>query len=125
MANLTSANATLASQIKQLTEDSTKQKEEMHRMKANIADILSLLQDANLRGGRANSQNRAGQGSHGGRHNRFQLCQRVQARVYYCWSHRVTEGDYHTSTSCEERKPSHRKNATFLNCMGGSTEGLE
>eukprot|EP00957_Ditylum_brightwellii_P202911 15332349-Ditylum_brightwellii.AAC.1 len=58
VANLTSANATLASQIKQLTENSTKQKEEMNGMKANIADILSLLQDANLRDGRANSQNR-------------------------------------------------------------------
>eukprot|EP00957_Ditylum_brightwellii_P146600 11160400-Ditylum_brightwellii.AAC.1 len=94
-------------------------------MKANIVDILSLLQDANLRGGRANIQNRAGQQNCKGGNNQFQPRQCVQARVYYCWSYGVTGGDYHTSKNCEDRKPSHCKNATVLNCMGGSTEGLE
>eukprot|EP00957_Ditylum_brightwellii_P195118 14866972-Ditylum_brightwellii.AAC.1 len=125
VANLTLSNATLALQIKQLTETATKQKEEMNKMKANIADILSPLQDANLRGGRANSHNRAGHRGCGGSQNRTQPCQCFQPRVYYCLSHGVTGGNHHTSANFEERKHHHRKNATALNCMGGSTEGLE
>eukprot|EP00957_Ditylum_brightwellii_P083429 6341695-Ditylum_brightwellii.AAC.1 len=97
----------------------------MNMMKANIADILLLFQDANLRGCRANSHNRAGQGDCRGCQNRTQPSQCFQPRVNYCWSHGVTGGDHHTSATCEERKPGHHKNATAPNHMGGSTEGLE
>eukprot|EP00957_Ditylum_brightwellii_P109450 8348020-Ditylum_brightwellii.AAC.1 len=46
--NLTASNATLASQIKMLTEHNSKQKEEMETLKSNVADILSLIQDTNI-----------------------------------------------------------------------------
>eukprot|EP00957_Ditylum_brightwellii_P071307 5420439-Ditylum_brightwellii.AAC.1 len=64
----------LASQIKKLTENTTKQKEELDAMKTNIADILSLLQDTTIRGN-TNRQRygNSGRGNHGGRNtNRYQ-----------------------------------------------------
>eukprot|EP00957_Ditylum_brightwellii_P085749 6523637-Ditylum_brightwellii.AAC.1 len=65
VANLTNANSTLAAQIKKLTENTTKQKEELDAMKTNIADILSLLQDTTICGN-ANRQ-RYGNGGRGNR----------------------------------------------------------
>eukprot|EP00957_Ditylum_brightwellii_P062117 4714412-Ditylum_brightwellii.AAC.1 len=64
VANLTPFNATLAAQIKKLTENTTKHKEELDSMKTNISDILSLLQDTSIfprhsnRGGRGGCGNR-------------------------------------------------------------------
>eukprot|EP00957_Ditylum_brightwellii_P144939 11039722-Ditylum_brightwellii.AAC.1 len=98
----------------------------MNSIKTNIADILSLLQDTNIRGSRPYNRNRTGRGGHGGRQNQTQPHPHAAPpRVYYCWSHGVTTGDHRVSTNCEEHKPGHRENATALNHMGGSTEGLE
>eukprot|EP00957_Ditylum_brightwellii_P004042 307177-Ditylum_brightwellii.AAC.1 len=66
VANLTNSNTTLASQIKTLTQHTTQQKEEMNNMKANIADIISLLQDSNLHSNN-NNCNCGGRGNHDGR----------------------------------------------------------
>eukprot|EP00957_Ditylum_brightwellii_P001763 135252-Ditylum_brightwellii.AAC.1 len=49
VANLVAADFTLASQIKALNEHNSKQKQEIEDLNANISDILSLLQDTNLR----------------------------------------------------------------------------
>eukprot|EP00957_Ditylum_brightwellii_P075558 5742557-Ditylum_brightwellii.AAC.1 len=59
------ANSMLALQIKKLTENTTKQKEELDAMKCNIANILSLLQDTTIR----NNANHQCSG-YGGRGNR-------------------------------------------------------
>eukprot|EP00957_Ditylum_brightwellii_P126245 9624427-Ditylum_brightwellii.AAC.1 len=129
IANLTSSNATLASQIRRLTKNTTKHKEEHNSMKSNIANILSLLQDTTIR---PQSSYQGGQGNQGGRGGHGNYQQRYQNRqqhnapaVHYCWSHTVTGGDYHVSANCENRKTGHRENATALNRMGGSTDGLE
>eukprot|EP00957_Ditylum_brightwellii_P013847 1043269-Ditylum_brightwellii.AAC.1 len=118
----TLANVTLASQIRKLTENTTKHKEELDSMKTNIADILSLLQDTtvcprnNYRGGQGNQ---GGCGGHGNYQQRSQNRQQHNApTVHYCWSHGVTGSNYHASTNCENRKSRHRENAMTLNPMG-------
>eukprot|EP00957_Ditylum_brightwellii_P117843 8990056-Ditylum_brightwellii.AAC.1 len=114
VANLTSANATLASQIKKLTEHSTKHKEELDSMKTNSADTLSLLEDTMVC---PRNNSRGGQGGQGG----CEGCSNYQQRSL----NRQQRSDYHMSANCENRKAGHRENATALNHTGGSTRGLE
>ena len=116
VANLTSANSTLAAQIKALNEHNTKQKEEMESLKTNAKYILTLLQDTSLR--RNNNNNNRN------RNNR-QYRPRNTPQIFYCWSHGVTNGEHHTSSNCSNKKQGHQDNATILNRMGGSTRGLE
>eukprot|EP00957_Ditylum_brightwellii_P061214 4644831-Ditylum_brightwellii.AAC.1 len=124
VANLMSANAMLASQIKIITENSTKQKEEMDSMETNIVDILYLLRDASLN---HNCNMRGGRGGHGGRqiHTQQPRTHAVPPRVYYCWPHGISNGEHDTSCNCDNRKPGHQVNATALNCMGRSMQGIE
>eukprot|EP00957_Ditylum_brightwellii_P187820 14300807-Ditylum_brightwellii.AAC.2 len=99
----------------------------MDNMKANIADILSLLQDSNLHNNN-NSCNRGGRGNWGGCSNsRYQARQRTNTvlKVYYCSAHGVTGGEHHTSKNCKDRNTGHKENATALNHMGGSTQCLK
>eukprot|EP00957_Ditylum_brightwellii_P117605 8969428-Ditylum_brightwellii.AAC.1 len=110
-------------------ENMTKQKEELDAMKSNIADILSLLQDTTIRNN-ANHQcsGYGGRGNRSGRNNnRYQPRPHniMTPTVHYCRTHGVTGGDYHTSRNCENRGVGHKDNATALNRIGGSTQGLE
>eukprot|EP00957_Ditylum_brightwellii_P035875 2718953-Ditylum_brightwellii.AAC.1 len=98
-------------------------------MKSNIANILSLLQDTNIRNSANRQRSRyGGRDNRGGRNNnRYQPCPRnnTTPTVHYCWTHGVTGGDYHTSRNCENWGPGHKDNASALNRMGCSTQGLE
>eukprot|EP00957_Ditylum_brightwellii_P000730 57487-Ditylum_brightwellii.AAC.1 len=110
-------------------ENTTKQKEELDTMKSNIADILSFLQDTTIRGN-ANCQRygNGGRGNQGGCNtNRYQPRSRntTTPTVYYCWTHGVTGGEYHISRNCKNKGVGYKDNVTMLNCMGGSTQGLE
>eukprot|EP00957_Ditylum_brightwellii_P061131 4639131-Ditylum_brightwellii.AAC.1 len=110
-------------------ENTTKQKEELDAMKSTIADILSLLQDTTIHSN-ANRQRSGygGRGNQGGRNNNhYQPRPRNNKTpiVHYCWTHGVTCGDYHTNRNFENKGVGHKDNATVLNRMGGSTQGLE
>eukprot|EP00957_Ditylum_brightwellii_P210964 15365610-Ditylum_brightwellii.AAC.3 len=122
VANLTTTNSTLAAQIKALNKHNTEQKQEMEDLKTNVLDILSLLQDMNLRCTSNGNGNRNGfnyQNQNDRNH------QREIQQVYYCWSHNVTNGEHHTSGSCTHKKQGCKDNATVLNRMGSSTGGLK
>eukprot|EP00957_Ditylum_brightwellii_P173983 13246411-Ditylum_brightwellii.AAC.1 len=88
VASLTSSNATLASQTKRLTKNTTKHKEALDSMKSNIADILSLLQDTLIRPQRSNRSrqgNRGGRGNCGNYQQWYQNRQQCNApAVHYC-----------------------------------------
>eukprot|EP00957_Ditylum_brightwellii_P143630 10943374-Ditylum_brightwellii.AAC.1 len=43
-------------------------------------------------------------------------------RKYYCWSHGTTTGPWHMGNNGCKTKERHKKEATYSNKMGGSTE---
>eukprot|EP00957_Ditylum_brightwellii_P185694 14138321-Ditylum_brightwellii.AAC.1 len=45
----------------------------------------------------------------------------VDEGKFYCWSHGVSRGDWHTSANCRRLKKGHKNRASYYNCMGGSS----
>eukprot|EP00957_Ditylum_brightwellii_P051935 3939500-Ditylum_brightwellii.AAC.1 len=88
LANLTTANDVLVSQVKSLTNNHKKQQDEMRGIKTNIQDILQLVKDAKIKDN--NVKNNKGN---------YQCNIRSGNQSYYCWTPSVTNGEHHQSST--------------------------
>mmetsp|Transcript_19484 Transcript_19484/g.28690 ORF Transcript_19484/g.28690 Transcript_19484/m.28690 type:complete len:408 (+) Transcript_19484:103-1326(+) len=113
VANLTTANATLAAQVKNLTKQAKKHEEQFEEMQESLTEILRVIKKGNKKG--------SGNQKRGNRRNNDE----ADTKVYYCWTHGVTNSKWHTSCTCSNRADGHKVQATVLNRMGGSTKGLK
>ena len=49
---------------------------------------------------------------------------RLYTNMNYCWTHGFDLHDLHTSSTCQNKAPGHKTDATVTNQMGGSTKNL-
>ena len=112
------ANATLESgqQMMFLAQEN----EELRQQVSQMQDILEKMQ-SNLDDKDNSSQstnNRKGKG----RKQRSRNPRGFDASSkHYCWSHGLTRTPFHTSKTCRDPEPGHKKEATFNNRMSGTS----
>eukprot|EP00957_Ditylum_brightwellii_P052527 3983478-Ditylum_brightwellii.AAC.1 len=103
VANLLESNTESATQVMNMAKQIKEKGTQMDKMCKSIDELTTALRDL-----RYAPDASAGLGT------------LETGRKYYCWSHGITTGTWHTGKNCRKQKRGHKLDATFYNRLGGS-----